>query len=475
MRRHAVLVPGFVGFDALGGLPYYAGVSSIFRQCRECAPADQPPLSVHYFDNHPTAAVATRAKQLRRFLAKRVVRGEFAPDDQVVLIGHSTGGLDIRRLLLDLGSDPDGHVTVDVDCQVPHQRIRGHIHRLVFLSVPHFGTRLADISGPLGPWLQTFAHDAARAIAVNRGWRARLRTWLTPTVADTRTGLAKALLQALDDSDELGEITADDRASARSARMEWAAWLEHMSHDLGALSDLRAEPPAHVDVTCASPAHFDHDTRAWELSCWPDELVTRSYATYVDPASVRVPTPVLGLAEALVAATGNGLVGPSIATLGSAAWAVPRPNAFPVVPLATHLLEWFPRMPFELFYTACASARNPLPRPEGLPPQVDVFGEPRPRATDTLEPTDNDGVVNTLSMLWPWEPTRPDRHTHVLVEADHGDIIGHGPPTSSTDRRRSYDLFQAPTPLTAEQLAAVWRDVYAFCVDQKLRDITRTT
>jgi hypothetical protein len=84
-RIHIVLIPGFGGFDALGQLEYYAGVTPLFHSMRDGNAV------LHYFDNFPTAAVITRAARLRSYLAKRIARSEILPGDEVVLIGHSTG------------------------------------------------------------------------------------------------------------------------------------------------------------------------------------------------------------------------------------------------------------------------------------------------------------------------------------------------------------------------------------------------
>ena len=94
-RTHVVLVPGFVGFDALGQLEYYAGVTDVFQGFR--ANRDAQHVVLHYFDNFPTASVALRAELLQRWLAKRVARGQIGRGDRVALVGHSTGGLDIRK------------------------------------------------------------------------------------------------------------------------------------------------------------------------------------------------------------------------------------------------------------------------------------------------------------------------------------------------------------------------------------------
>ena len=54
-RFHIVLIPGFAGFDALGQLEYYGGLTGLFKKWK------QGHEVVHYFDNLPTAAVVTRA------------------------------------------------------------------------------------------------------------------------------------------------------------------------------------------------------------------------------------------------------------------------------------------------------------------------------------------------------------------------------------------------------------------------------
>src|ERR1017187_7234056 len=121
-RHHIVLVPGFAGFDALGQLEYYAGVTPQFRDWQ------------------------ARAWRLRNYLAKRILRGEIAPGDTLALVGHSTGGLDIRRLICDLADEPSQHLWFDGvrDPDVTPREILRMIHHVVFLSVPQWGTNLAD-------------------------------------------------------------------------------------------------------------------------------------------------------------------------------------------------------------------------------------------------------------------------------------------------------------------------------------------
>src|SRR5215471_5251847 len=162
-RVHVVLVPGFGGFDDFGQISYYAGVTPLFKDWRARSSSQRRRRSViHYFDNLPTAAVKTRADRLKRFLAKRIARNEIQERDEIALVGHSTGGLDIRQLVKDMR---DGCITVDsaeekpVVVELP--ALRRQIRRVVFLSVPQRGTNIAD-------WVQS---------------HSRLRTWAIRAIA----------------------------------------------------------------------------------------------------------------------------------------------------------------------------------------------------------------------------------------------------------------------------------------------------
>jgi triacylglycerol lipase len=77
---------------------------------------------------------------------------------------------------------------------------------------------------------------------------------------------------------------------------------------------------------------------------------------------------------------------------------------------------------------------------------------------------DNDGIVNTTSMLWPdLEKTR-------LVAADHLDIVGHYllretvPSDTSGRRYASVDALKSHTQFTQNEFDDVWKEVFDFCV-----------
>ena len=142
MKKHIVMVPGFCGFDGLGDLNYYAGTMEVFERFRA---ASAEPVALHYFDNFPTASVAVRANRLRLFLVKMMQRGAIQPGEPIALVGHSTGGLDIRKLLWDLARTEKAKGDPQAQQQEPD--LLGAIRRVVLLSVPHCGSHLGDAVG----------------------------------------------------------------------------------------------------------------------------------------------------------------------------------------------------------------------------------------------------------------------------------------------------------------------------------------
>jgi hypothetical protein len=116
---------------------------------------------------------------------------------------------------------------------------------------------------------------------------------------------------------------------------------------------------------------------------------------------------------------------------------------------------------YRLCYCACAGGT--LGYPEGAGKIRRVVG---PRPPEPLELWDNDGIVNTVSMLWP-------RGEIALVQADHLDIVGHfhlapantkahnaahePPPVS-----RSYDTLRSAPRFKRATFEAVWDEIFCF-------------
>jgi hypothetical protein len=430
-----VLVPGFAGFDALGQLEYYAGVTPFVRAWREGRAG--PPVVLHYFDNLPTASVATRAGRLRQYLAKRWARGELQPGDAVALVGHSTGGLDIRRLLVDLDADArqdrkalavDGNR--DDALRVPPKQLLELVSRVVFLSVPQRGTNIADFVRRIPR--TTLLAGLRMLVAAARG---SIANDVEEAGARLMSGaLHSDLLLAVGDAVSEMDVRAvrgdaPRTAEAHEAAAELELFLTHVASDFSAIDDLAAEP----DPRRTSPAHFDDAQREEERRIWKAWGVeTRSFATVgrrpyaFEPGEVVAP------------------------------WDVLHPLA-PWSRLVEGARDWTDT-PYLCGYRACAGGPFGAASPAGERAATLLDGSGR-RA---IERWDSDGIVNTASMLWPHgEETR-------LVDGDHGDVIGHhqlvealdGPPLR---RYHTYDLLRSGSGFDGARFREVWTRVLDFC------------
>jgi len=432
-RHHIVLIPGFGGFDALGQVEYYAGITELFQNWK----TDRA-VVLHYFDNFPTAAVVTRAERLRYYLAKRVARGEILESDQITLVGHSTGGLDIRRLLFDLHDHSlDDSVSVDGGrSNVSFQTLCQCIHRVVFLSVPHWGTNIAD-------WVH--AHPMWRRIVIAYMQAAVAGSQVYPIdqieqgLAGSAGGLTGAeLLLAVQDAlteadDHYGDRSPPRTAAAHEAASELALYVRQMASDFRVINDLTSQPPEHESK---SPAHFDHGERAQELKLWDDlSIKCLSYVTIgncpfrFDPDR---PAPV---------------------------WDLTNPYSYPEIQKDDKLSDGTD-LAYRMCYRACAGGpfRHP---PADLSGKISDYLNGPP--SHDIAPWDNDGIVNTASMPWP-------RGKNVLVSCDHLDIVGHYKLVEAYPaegrRYRSYDALRSVPPFSDTTFSSIWTQIFEFCVSK---------
>ncbi|MFZ1865714.1 MAG: hypothetical protein WAU39_15930 [Polyangiales bacterium] len=121
-KHHIVLVPGLFGFARLGGFNYFMHVedalaSRFFERNAECAfiPVSSP----------PTGSIVHRTQVLTDAIQQSCAKDT----GSIHLVGHSTGGLDIRLLASPGGADPPEWF----------RRVR----TVTSISTPHFGTPLA--------------------------------------------------------------------------------------------------------------------------------------------------------------------------------------------------------------------------------------------------------------------------------------------------------------------------------------------
>ena len=434
-RVHIVLIPGFVGFDALGQLEYYAGVTPQFQEWKRSRRNGGNDVALHYFDNFPTAAVRTRAARLRRYLTKRIARGEFAGNDHIALVGHSTGGLDIRWLLWELNDARNRPYPVDgatmSDRVLTAADILPRITHAVFLSVPQWGTNIAD-------WVRSYR--VTRTVVVAdlcvgfKGTQIPLLGHLEEFFWDScsktcKMGIVDAVRDVVSESETCLTDSAMQVADAQESASEVQLWLRHIATDFQAIDDLACENGSRYPQ---SPAHFDGARRAEEIKRWGD-IATRSYAT----VGAR-PFKFTEDAAAPVWDLCNPLASPLC---------TPRPRPAPKSDAL-----------YCLAYRACAG--GPFQYPNGAPVARPFF--PAASSPRKIELWDNDGIVNTASMFWPnGKDTR-------LVECDHMDIVGHYQDVLSARecgkrKYQSYDLFKSGSNFTAAGFERVWNDIFNFC------------
>jgi triacylglycerol esterase/lipase EstA (alpha/beta hydrolase family) len=131
-RDHVYLVPGFFGFTKLGEIRYFAHVLDFLRTR---APALGVRAETHVVRTHPTASLPERAARVVETIAETMGR-----DGAVHLIGHSSGGLDVRLAVAPGVSLPS---TVDAE------RVARRVRTVVTVATPHHGTPLASFFASL--------------------------------------------------------------------------------------------------------------------------------------------------------------------------------------------------------------------------------------------------------------------------------------------------------------------------------------
>ena len=126
--HHIYLVPGFLGFEHIGRLTYFGHVVRFLRE-RLTALGLEP--RIHVVRTPPTASLPDRAARVAEAI-DATARRSGAP---VHLIGHSSGGLDVRLL-----TAPGVGLPTVLDVE----RLTARVRTVVTVSTPHHGTPVAS-------------------------------------------------------------------------------------------------------------------------------------------------------------------------------------------------------------------------------------------------------------------------------------------------------------------------------------------
>jgi triacylglycerol lipase len=127
-RHHVYLVPGFLGFAHLGRLTYFGHVRRLLTECLTALGLEP---HIHIVRTSPTASLPDRAARVAEEIDATAPRGG-AP---LHLIGHSSGGLDVRLL-----TAPGVGLPTALDVE----RLAARVRTVVTVSTPHQGTPIAS-------------------------------------------------------------------------------------------------------------------------------------------------------------------------------------------------------------------------------------------------------------------------------------------------------------------------------------------
>ncbi len=127
-RHYVFLVPGFFGFANLGDLKYFAHVRELLLAALARQGIDAVVVNVKTW---PTSSVRRRAHRLLEQIAEVTPEG----DEPIHLVGHSSGGLDCRHLVV---------AGASLATELPAEAIGQRIRSVTTVATPHYGTPLAS-------------------------------------------------------------------------------------------------------------------------------------------------------------------------------------------------------------------------------------------------------------------------------------------------------------------------------------------
>lgn len=369
--HNIILVPGFFGFANLGDLVYFSHVAEFLQGLYGESGVE---IRVIHAATSPTASIKERVRRIVDVIERE------APSGPLHLVGHSSGGLDIRML-----TAPDFSLD-EVDVEASARRVR----TVVMLATPHHGTPLARYFTTL------FGQKLLALLSLS-------------TIYVLRFGSLPLSFLV-----RLGGLVTEARSYVTRANTV----VDQLFRQL--LSD------------------FSKERRETIESFLSQVVSDQSIIPQLSPESLE-------LFNAR-ASDREGVRYGSVVTRGR------KPNLRTRLKLGPNPYNQVTYLAYQWLYGQ--TRRFPAQYTPNLTPEQRIRLKMHFRGFP--QPSDNDGIVPTLSQPW--------GEIITAVDADHLDIIGHF--YDKTHVPPHYDWLVTGSEFTRDAFERMWGDVASFIADQ---------
>jgi len=218
---HVYLSPGLFGFARLAGFDYLQHLQKALAERFEALGRE---AEIRVVDVHPSASIRRRAARLARLVSDTAGSG----GGPIHLLGHSTGGLDLRLL-----ASPGAWL---VEGALSPLGWLGRVRSITTMNTPHRGTPLAGFFATPNGQRLLYAISAITVTALRLGAPPLAVTSVLMAVmarTQRRAGLEIELVERI--TDALLRVLDDQTA------IEVRSWLRKIRDDRGAIVQLMPE------------------------------------------------------------------------------------------------------------------------------------------------------------------------------------------------------------------------------------------